>query len=96
MKGHMASSCFSKYRCDVCKGKNHISLCNADNKSTNSETKQQETQLESVQAKEATNLCVGSNISVLLQTAQAEISNIDNKEHKIVVRVVFDSGCQRS
>ena len=93
----MASSCFSRYRCNVCKGKHHISLCNADNKSTNSETtQQQETQPEPVQAKEATNLFAESKPSILLQTAQAEIFNIDNKEHKIVVRVVFDSGSQRS
>ena len=95
-KGHMASSCFSKYRCNVCKGKHHISLCNADNKSTNSEAKQQETQSKPVQAKETTNLFAESKRSMLLQTAQGEVFNIDNKDHKIIVRVVFDSGSQRS
>ena len=53
-------------------------------------------QPEPVQAKEATNLFAGPKPSILLQTAQAEIFDIDNKEHKIVVRVVFDSGSQRS
>ena len=95
-KGHMASSCFSKYRCNVCKGKHHISLCNADNKSENSGTKQQETQSEPVQAKETTNLFTESKRSILLQTAQGEVFNIDNKDHKIIVKVVFDSGSQRS
>ena len=95
-KGHMASSCFSKYRCNVCKGKHHISLCNADNKSENSGTKQQETQSEPVQAKETTNLFTESKRSILLQTAQGEVFNIDNKDHKIIVIVVFDSGSQRS
>ena len=90
----MALNCFSKYRCNVCKGKHHISLCNAENKSTNSEVKEQ--QVMQPEPQEATNLFTESKPSILLQTAQAEIFNPDNTGRKMVVRVVFDSGSQRS
>ena len=43
-----------------------------------------------------TNLWVNSDRAVLLQTAQAQVLNPDSPAHSRMVRIVFDSGSQRS
>ena len=92
-KGHIAEKCESKYRCNVCHRSHHISLCERNNRTSKDA---QQTQEKSSETKEVSNLHVNLTTSILLQTAQAIIYNPVNPLRRIVARIIFDSGSQRS
>ena len=92
-KGHIAGKCESKYRCNACHRSHHISLCERNSRSSKDAQQAQEKSLET---KEVSNLHVNSAKSILLQTAQAIIYSPVNPQRRIVVRLIFDSGSQRS
>ena len=75
-------NCQSKYTCNKCKKKHHISLCD-----TNVST----SEVPEVQH----NNFVSSYNGVLLQTASADCSDVGNSK-SLSARVLFDSGSQRS
>ena len=82
-KGHMAGACNSNLICAVCKGKHHVSICdkNSGDQATVIETSQSPT------------LHVGVQTGIVLQTAQGLVKG---NSKPVKVRVLFDSGSQRS
>ena len=77
--GHLAKNCSSKYVCHKCNQRHHISICTQD------------------ENKNENGLAtyVGVSRGILLQTAKAEIFNIESDE-KLTTRSLLDSGSQHS
>ena len=90
-KNHVAAKCESKGKCYECGRRHHVSIC--DNNEPLNATAVSEEKPEAKGA-ESSALYVSSRDNILLQTAQAFIT-CDGKE-KVRVRVIFDSGSQRS
>ena len=93
--GHRARDCRSQFGCYNCKGSHHSAICNAYKAHAES-PKPTVSNTEEPKAQTTTNIHISSKTSVLLQTARAEISSPDNDAEKAVVRIVFDSGSQKS
>ena len=96
-KGHSAASCKKHYSCNKCGGKHDISIRRFTNNTTLSPspnpvdgTNQSDGTLAT-----ANNFSNNKN-SVLLQTAAVSVSGFDNKRKVSNVRLLFDSGSQRS
>ena len=90
-KNHVAAKCESKGKCYECGRRHHVSIC--DNNEPSNATAVSEGKPEAKDA-ESSALYVSSRDNILLQTAQAFIT-CHGKE-KVRVRVIFDSGSQRS
>ena len=88
---NVAAKCESKGKCFECGRRHHVSIC--DNNEPSNPTAVSEERPEAKDA-ESSALYVSSRDNILLQTAQAFIT-CDGKE-KVRVRVIFDSGSQRS
>ena len=111
-KNHLCRDCNSKTQCFKCRGRHHISICTKDSNERKSENPanvqkgaqqdqglqaQQKTGSENNPLKQQTNLFVSSKTPVLLQTAQATITQGDHATvNSAKVRVILDSGSQRS
>ncbi|CAB4022835.1 TNF receptor-associated factor 3 [Paramuricea clavata] len=76
-KGHISKNCLSKSNCSACGERHHNSICESSVKDTHA----------------SPNLHVGSEGSVPLQTAQAEVKGPGGG---VRTRVLFDSGSHRS
>ena len=91
-KGHNARDCANTKTCRHCQGKHHQSICSQNQKVD--DVKPTEKEEQKVKTKEptttATRICKGT---VLLQTARA---NATNGARSTPVRVLFDTGSQRS
>ena len=108
-KGHMVRNCRSKFKCNNCNGRHHSSLCQKStaegatsmvNEQPMPTVTQPVTQpgmnpaaSEFNPTKTTSTILTHTNQSVLLQTAQASVFNPDDSQR---VRIVFDSGSQRS
>lgn len=87
---HIARNCTVNYLCRKCQGKHNISICTApENKKDSSDKGSGDKDNESL------NVHVNSNGSILLQTAQAEVCNLED-DISIRTRMLFDSGSQRT
>ena len=100
-KGHLSRHCRSAGRCANCKGKHHTSICNTQDETppTTAQSLVQEKPLNPnapTFTATANNLCAGKVQSVLLQTARAHIYGASNPRRSIEVRLLLDSGSQRS
>ena len=103
LKGqHISKNCQSKSKCNLCGYRHHTSICNKSVISPSGKPQVDSVSPVQTQAKRfelgnppATTLYVDSKNSVLLQTAQAKVSGIDNGISK-KVRVILDSCSQRS
>ena len=90
-QGHKQTECPSNYKCNICQRRHHISIClkNEKEKEKNnedaSETESQVTSTNTTNYRE----------HILLQTATAHISDVENKENDCA-RIMFDTGSQRS
>lgn len=84
-KGHISKTCSSSYKCFKCQKRHNISLCDGEKKMEHLGTPATETQTTSAD----------SNNNVLLQTAQAEITDL-NLRNRNKVRMLFDTGSQRT
>ena len=100
-KGHRASNCTVKRRCNVCKGAHHVALCDARPKEDDRNDKAVKPDEKSKQFLENTNVHATSSSSnlhagigglVALQTA----CGILRGEREAKVRVLFDAGSHRS
>ena len=107
-RNHTSHECHSTLKCSVCGSRHHVSICTREvtrnsTKETNSRTHDQPT----MQAQQLTpvNLmtpvttslqCLNAKVPVLLQTAQSCTFNPDNPGVSMRVRILFDSGSQRS
>ncbi|CAB3994038.1 TNF receptor-associated factor 3 [Paramuricea clavata] len=81
-RGHISSNCLNTSKCSACSKRHHSSIC--DSHANGSIT---------ADVVHSTHSCVGSANRVALQTAQALV--MGGKEN-VRVRVMFDSGSQRS
>ena len=111
-KNHLCRDCNSKTQCFKCRGRHHISICMKDSDVPKVERPtyngkpgqdqgpqaQQKTGLGSKvnEQTNGTNLFVSSKTPVLLQTAQATITQSDATVNSLKVRVILDSRSQRS
>ena len=79
--GHVSRNCTSKYSCNKCDKRHHISICKKDSNNDD----------------HGTTHTTHSNISsdILLQTAKCFISNLEEEKGGLT-RLMFDSGSQRS
>ena len=101
-QGHGVKECTSKGSCYSCKGRHHSSICTGKAKS---ETKKEndkellkdekEVSKTEKETEETQSNCASSNFTVLLQTAQANVYNID-KSKSSNSRLFFDLGSQLS
>ena len=104
-KDHVAKDCTSAKVCPKCSGRHHVSLCEESQARQSSEGKNSVPQTSSTappQTREAgtgntatTNFHVSSYDSILLQTAQAIVQSPQSNAN-MRIRVIFDSGSQRS
>ena len=84
--GHTLKTCSAKYICRKCNGKHHISICDkGENK--NSHTPQNESPNSIV-------AFVDQSKSILLQTARADVFNIETKS-SVKTRILFDTERQQ-
>lgn len=109
-RGHLSRQCRSSGRCFKCKGKHHTSVCegrdqappsvNQTPPSANQTLPSQQTSTLSPDAPPfsatSNNFCAGSVNSVLLQTAKARIYNVSAPHRSAELRLLLDSGSQRS
>ena len=82
--GHMAKQCSSNYSCNRCNKRHHISLCTRERRS---ETNPEETPVT------VSNV---ENKGILLQTAKALISKEKENCKHVQVRLMLDTGSQRT
>ncbi|XP_064388661.1 uncharacterized protein LOC135336735 [Halichondria panicea] len=102
-KGHMGRNCRSTSKCLKCKGRHHTSICEREVAELNPRphTVQPETTL-SPDATPYTPtlannaLCSDKGNAILLQTARSIVHNPAKSETSIEVRLLFDSGSQKS
>ena len=87
-KSHSAKDCTNTRKCRHCQGKHHQSICPRNQKVEDPKTTKQPKDEERTTT--ATRICKGT---VLLQTARARATN---GARSIPVRVLFDTGSQRS
>ena len=99
-KGHKAVGCRSRLFCKVCNGRHHVALCerNEDLQSSKSMHPAKPTAppivgsiLGSANVTSCTN-SLGATNAALLQTAQAVV----NRSNENIMRVLFDSGSQKT
>ncbi|XP_028397211.1 uncharacterized protein LOC114521021 [Dendronephthya gigantea] len=110
-KNHLSRDCNSKSRCYKCSGKHHISICTKNsnekhqNPPANIEPREQSGKPPKPKGQTPPNpqatsgtqtLFVSSKTPVLLQTAQATILPTTMKSKGANVRLILDSGSQRS
>ena len=88
-RSHLARNCPSSSTCHDCSGKHHVSICNNAKCTTARQEGVQE-------RKSLTTVYVNSNTSVLLQTAIGEVSSVNQLHTGLTMRILFDSGSQRS
>ena len=102
---HLAKNCSPNKVCRICSGKHHMSIC--ENANCSSGTSEIQSRGSSVvesdggerisnENKSSTTVYVDSNTSILLQTAIAQVSRVHQLHPVVNMRILFDSGSQRS
>ena len=86
--GHMAKDCSGNRKCRNCKRRHHHSICQGENGESGPKQEKPE---ETVTATSHSN----RTGSILLQTART-FAFRDNQDEKVPIRILFDSGSQRS
>ena len=100
-KGHLSRGCRVRDRCSQCGGRHHISICilprSGEREKEQSAKEPSSTPL-NVKAPtfKVPSLLSGSNGTILLQTARTNAYDPEDPERKVSVRLIFDSGSQRS
>ncbi|XP_011408081.1 PREDICTED: uncharacterized protein LOC105315219 [Amphimedon queenslandica] len=111
-RGHVSVACRSSIKCSKCGNRHHISICprndsdkhaqqplegksSGTSSGLNPEAREFNTQSTATCLAENTALLTG-NETIMLQTAQATVYNIREPEHRARVRIILDSGSQRS
>ena len=98
-QGHRQSECQSRYKCNQCNKRHHISICLSREYRPTENTVENppETDQGGVTTSTTgttTTTSVYKN-SILLQTATAHVSDVENQENA-TARIMFDTGSQRS
>ena len=110
-RGHLARECRSRSRCSKCGGRHHIAICpdapttspklhHVPTSSANSAQTSSPASLNpnaaSFTTPTTTSLLVGTKKTMMLQTARATIYNPTAPHPPLQVRMILDSGSQRS
>ena len=83
--GHIARNCTSRVQCLGCKGRHHLAVCDKDNARPVNEGDLPSSAMH-----------INSGTHVFLQTAEVTASRPDHAGQGIKIRVIFDTGAQRS
>ena len=104
-RNHLARNCPLNKVCRICSGNHHMSICeNANRGNGTLEIQSRGSSLmvsdrgerRSYENKSSTTVYVESNTSILLQTAIAPVSVVPQWHLVVNMRILFDSGSQRS
>ena len=104
-RNHLARNCSLNKACRICSGNHHMSICeNANRGNGTSEIQSRGSSVvvsdrrerRSNENKSSTTVYVDSNTSILLQTAIAPVSVVHQWHPVVNMRILFDSGSQRS
>ena len=100
-RNHVSRNCQSSSRCQKCKRKHHTSICDTDLTKPPSlvdppESSQNPEATPTKLSRTTTNLCSDRVQSVFLQTAHAVLHNPANPRVSLEVRLLLDSGSQKS
>ena len=104
-RNHLARNCSLNKVCRICSGNHHMSICeNANRGNGTSEIQSRGSSVvvsdrgerRSNENKSSTTVYVDSNTSILLQTAIAPVSVVHRWHPVVNMRILFDSGSQRS
>ena len=110
-KGHVGRNCRSSGKCQCCRGRHHTSICEIRATSGASTTPRQPNPAKPAEPTTSTldpdapaytptvannALCVDSKKTVLLQTARCVVYNPSNPTTALEVRLLFDTGSQKS
>ena len=100
-KRHLSRNCPSKTKCRSCQGKHHTSICGmktpSKEESGGKETPLLDPEAPTFTPKITTNtLCSTRGKAILLQTASTVAFNPLRRERATEVRILFDTGSQRS
>ena len=93
-QGHTANRCLKKYNCFKCSGKHHISIC-YKGRNTSSVQNSKEEEIKEKGRNSFVTQTSSNNNKILLQTAQARVSSLNNEQKKNI-KLLFDSGSQRT
>ena len=100
-KHHMAKKCRSPLRCSTCNGRHHSSICFGTTQGTSPSGALPSRQTSSTQplsSPQSTTLSMYIDMKnpVLLQTATATVYSADRPYATTVIRLILDSGSQKS
>ena len=100
-KNHLSRDCRSSSRCRYCQGRHHTSICERESQSKESPSLATPTKLDpeatAFSPSVTTNaLCSTQAKTILMQTARAIVYNPLKPKVTVEVRLLFDSGSQRS
>ena len=101
-KNHIASKCTSNGKCFRCSGRHHVSICDYGQEKLRPQSSpkgEQSKQLSenSERPPEVTHSgYVGSQNTVLIQTAKVRLSNPNSPSNGVVARLIFDVGMNKN
>ena len=100
-KGHLSRNCRSSNRCKRCHGKHHTSICEKGFHSREQPNLSNPVELNPdapayTPSSTTSAVCSTKGRAILLQTARAVIYNPVKQKRTVEVRLLFDSGSQRS
>ena len=103
-KGHVSRLCRSAAKCKLCQGRHHTTICEKNStpatdqpgKSPLNPKAQPYSPGSSSSTPTTTTFCSAKRRGILLQTALTKIHNLSRPRSAIKLRVLFDTGSQRS
>ena len=97
-KNHLSKNCHSTSRCRHCQGKHHTSICEKKKESSSLATPTKFNPEAATFSPDVTTstLCTTQTKTILMQTARAIVYNPLKPRMTVEVRLLFDSGSQRS
>ena len=111
-KHHTSQECRSTLKCTRCNGRHHVSICvaaqgqassvattNTNNDDRQRQATEQQQPLSTTNQNTPTTTalqCTNAKVPVLLQTARARVFKVGSPKATREVRIIFDSGSQRS
>ena len=92
--GHLATHCASKYKCNKCDKKHHISICNGSK--VNGENQHQGGAEKATHVGTTSTRTAENSQNILLQTAVGMVSHTNGGGSTLPARLLFDGGSQRT